>query len=98
MKRTRLEGKGCYLSHELARALQAGSGVGSAVGEVLLRLQLLRALHVVPAAHQGLPLLLRCLGCPPLYLCMRQVNEVNISHRRSSTPSAWHGEECMTVV
>ena len=77
-----------HLSHELACALQAGGSVGSAVGEVLLRLELLRALHIVPAAHQGLPLLLRCFGCPPLHLCRLQVNEVDIFDRHRSTPSA----------
>ena len=64
---------GCviYLCHELPGALQADSSVCSAVGEVLLRFELLSALHVVASAHKRLSLLLRCISRLSLHLCMQ---------------------------
>ncbi len=57
-----------HLCHELPGALQAGSGVGGAVGQVGLRLQLLRALQRVRAAQQRFAILHGRTSHPPLYL------------------------------
>jgi len=59
---------GSYLGHELPSALQTGGGIDRALGQIGLRVELLRALQRLPGAQQRFALVQHCLGRLSLHL------------------------------